>query len=259
MQVAVPRSRYPSAVNDSTTRDAHPGKNGTYRFAALIVKPLVTLMFGKKWRGMENIPSDGGIIVAANHASLLDPLTAAHFLYNANRPPRILAKASLWRVPFVGWVLRRTQMIPVLRGSAEASQSLEIAKERLDAGFCIAVFPEGTLTRDPEGWPMQARTGVARLALASQRPVIPLAQWGVTDVLPRGGKFPKLFPRQTVQLRAGKPVDLSDLYDRPTDSHTLREATYRIMRAITEMIAEMRGEQPPAGFYNPRTHAREEQ
>lgn len=156
----------------------------------MIIKPLVTLMFGKKWRGMENIPSDGGIIVAANHASLLDPLTAAHFLYNANRPPRILAKASLWRVPFVGWVLRRTQMIPVLRGSAEASQSLEIAKERLDAGFCIAVFPEGTLTRDPEGWPMQARTGVARLALASQRPVIPLAQWGVTDVLPRGGKFP---------------------------------------------------------------------
>ncbi|WP_051196986.1 lysophospholipid acyltransferase family protein [Jonesia quinghaiensis] len=246
-------------MTETQTPAPRAGKNATYRFAALVVKPVVTLMFAKRWYGTQNIPQEGGVIVAANHASLLDPLTAAHFLYNANRPPRILAKESLWKVPFVGWILRKTNMIPVARGSAEASRSLETARERLDQGFCIAVFPEGTLTRDPEGWPMQARTGVARLALQSRKPVIPLAQWGVTKVLPRGGKFPTIIPRQTVHISAGPAVDLSDLYDKPLDSVVLRQATDRIMQAITDQIAEISGQSAPNGFYNPRTGTREPQ
>lgn len=188
-------------------------------------------------------------MAVGNHASNLDALTFAHYLFNSGRPGRILAKHSLWKIPVLKWLLNGTQMIPVKRGSAQARESLVIAQERLAQGYCVAVFPEGTHTRDPNGWPMQARTGVARMALESKAPVIPIAQWGATEIWPRGTALPKPLPRKVTQVRAGEPVDLSDLYDRQLDGKVLREATDRIMWAITHMIEEMRGETAPPEFY----------
>lgn len=229
-----------------------PGKTWLYRVAALIVKPVMHAVGNYKWAGFEKIPSEGGIIVAANHASNVDPLTLAHYLYNANRPARILAKSSLFKIPVVKFFLKHLDMIPVFRGTSRASESVRVADLRLKQGYCIAVFPEGTLTQDPDGWPMQARTGVARMALETKVPVIPVGQWGQLGLWPRGKAFFTLFPRQTVSVRAGDPVDLSDLYEKEIDSVTLREATDRIMRAITDIVAQERGEQPPAEFFNPR-------
>ncbi len=226
-------------------------KNASFRVAAAIVKPIANLIARKSWSGLEHIPKQGGFLAAGNHASNFDALTFAHFLYNSGRPPRIMAKASLWKIPVLGALLRGTQMIPVERGSAHAKDSIVIAQERLHAGYCVAIFPEGTHTREPDGWPMQGRTGVARLALESQAPVIPIAQWGAREVWPRGTKLPKIFPRRTVLVRAGAPVDLSDLYGRPLDSAVLREATDRIMWAIIAMVAEMRGEQAPTELFVP--------
>ncbi|WP_435300447.1 lysophospholipid acyltransferase family protein [Timonella sp. A28] len=230
----------------------NPGKNLLYRVAAVIVRPIMFAIARRKWNGVDNIPDSGGIIVAANHASPIDPLMLAHYLYDADRPARILAKESLFRVPVLKIFMNRLNMIPVFRGTAKAAKSLEISGDLLDRGFCIAVFPEGTLTKDPDGWPMQARTGVARMALTTRKPVIPIGQWGQLDVLPRGAKFPKIFPRKTFYVAAGEPVDLSDLYDRDLNGQTLREATDRIMTAITELVAQQRGETAPATFFNPR-------
>jgi 1-acyl-sn-glycerol-3-phosphate acyltransferase len=114
------------------------------------------------------------------------------------------------------------------------------------------VFPEGTLTREPDLWPMVGKTGIARLALTTRVPVIPAAQWGPQDLLGRYKKLLKPFPPKRVTIVAGPPVDLDDLYDRPMDSVTLREATERVMTAITALLEEIRGEAAPATRYDPR-------
>lgn len=208
-------------------------------------------MTRRDWHGQEHVP-DGGFIAAANHVTNIDPLTTTHYLYDAGRPPRIMAKSSLWKVPVLGRLLIATGQIPVHRGTSSAGQSLDGARDVLADGECVELFPEGTLTKDPELWPMVAKTGVARLALASRAPVVPIAQWGAQNLLGPRATMLRPIPRKTVTVVAGPPVDLSDLYDQPLDAATLREATDRIMGAITSQLAEIRGEVPPPEPFDPR-------
>ncbi len=229
--------------------------NRTYRRVAAVVRPILLAITRRDWRGRENIPA-GGFIAAGNHMTNVDPLTFAHFLYDNGRPPKILAKASLFAVPVLGGLLRRTGMIPVQRNTAAAASSLSSAMDALRSGECVAVFPEGTLTRDPDLWPMVAKTGVARLALTTQAPVVPIAQWGAQRILGRYKKLLKPFPPKTVTVVAGPPVDLSDLYDRPQDAATLREATDRVMAAITALLEDIRAEKAPAVPFDMRTSAK---
>ena len=232
----------------------HPARaNRAYRFIANIVRPVLFAITRRAWSGGENLPKDRGFIAAANHMSYADPLTTAHFLYDHGFAPRILAKAPLFKVFFVGAVLRSSGQIPVYRNTNRAGESLDAAFEALEAGECVAVFPEGTLTRDPDLWPMTGKTGVARLALQSKAPVIPIAQWGAHRIIPRYSKLPRLFPRKLQTIVAGPPVDLADLYDKPLETAVLREATERVMAAITALLAEIRGEERPARRFDPRT------
>jgi 1-acyl-sn-glycerol-3-phosphate acyltransferase len=198
------------------------------------------------WRGAEHLRQDGGFIAAANHMTNVDPLTTAHFLWDNGVAPRIMAKDELFRVPVLGAMLRATQQIPVTRGTVAAGRALDGAVEALEGGQCVAVFPEGTLTRDPDLWPMQGKTGVARLALGTRAPVIPVAHWGAQNLLGRYRKLLRPIPRKTVTVIAGPPVDLEDLYGRPLQTAVLREATERIMAAITCQLEEIRGEKAPA-------------
>ncbi|NCT90597.1 1-acyl-sn-glycerol-3-phosphate acyltransferase [Cellulomonas sp. APG4] len=220
--------------------------NRAYRNVARVVRPLLLAITRRDWRGTEHLPAEGGFIAAANHMTNVDPLTFAHFLYDNGIAPKILAKSSLFKVPLVGAVLRATGQIPVHRYSTAAGQSLQAAVEALEAGDCVAVFPEGTLTREPDLWPMAGRTGIARLALTTRVPVVPIAQWGAQDLLGRYAKLFKPVPPKRITVVAGPPVDLADLYDRPLDSATLREATERVMTAITGLLEEIRGERAPA-------------
>ncbi|MHA7132471.1 lysophospholipid acyltransferase family protein [Oerskovia turbata] len=230
---------------------AHPDSRA-YRFVALVVRPFLLTVTRRDWQGEENLPTTGGFIAAGNHLSNIDPLTFAHFLYDNGRAPKILAKASLWKVPLLGGLLTRTGMIPVQRNTVGAASSVSAAVDQLALGECVAVFPEGTLTRDPDLWPMVGKTGAARLALASRMPVVPIAQWGMQDILPRYSKRFRPIPPKRVAVHAGPPVDLSDLYERPVDSATLREATNRIMDAITALLEDIRGEQAPAERFDVR-------
>lgn len=223
-----------------------------YRFLAGLIKPVLWVFFSKEWRGTENLRRPDGFIVAANHVSQMDPVTTAHVLYNTGAAPKIMAKDSLWKVPVLGWFLRKLEMIPVVRGSRRAGDSLVAAREALEVGQVVLIFPEGTLTQDPDSWPMMGHTGVARLALTSGKPVIPLSQWGAIYVLPKGGALPKLFPRRTMRAVVGPEVDLDDLREKPLTGSVLHEATQRIMAAITAGVAELRGEEPPAQPFDPR-------
>lgn len=234
---------------------AHPPRaNRAYRNVARIVRPFLRAVTRRDWRGIENLRRVDGFIVAANHVTEFDPLTCAHVLYDNGIAPRILAKAGLFKVPVLGAVLRATGQVPVDRGSARAAEALDGAVAALASGEVVLVFPEGTLTRDPDLWPMAGKTGVARLALASRAPVVPLAQWGAHEVLPRYGTWLRPIPRKRIRVLVGQPVPLDDLYDRPRDAAVLREATERVLDAITGLLEEIRGETAPKPRLDLREH-----
>ncbi|MEU6784420.1 lysophospholipid acyltransferase family protein [Nonomuraea angiospora] len=219
--------------------------------AVVIVKPLSWLLVKRDWRRGERIPRTGGVIIATNHLSWTDPVLLSHFLYNNGRWPVILAKAALFKVPLLGKAVTGLLAIPVDRGSAEAAKSLHISAQRLEDGAAILFYPEGTCTRDPDLWPMVGKTGAARLALESGAPVIPVAHWGAHELLPYGEKKPRLFPRKTFRVSVGPPVDLSMYQGRPLQAETLRAATADITAAITQQLAELRGEKAPETPYDP--------
>jgi 1-acyl-sn-glycerol-3-phosphate acyltransferase len=173
------------------------------------------------------------------------------FSYKSGRYPVFLAKSSLFEMKGLGSVMRGTGQLPVYRGQADAALVLRDAERGLHNGACVIFYPEATATRDPDLWPMVAKTGVARLALSTGVPVIPVAHWGAQRILPYGSFRPHLLPRTTVQVVAGPPVDLSAFAGQPLNSKVLREATEVIMKDITGLLAGIRGETPPAEPYHP--------
>ncbi len=224
-----------------------------YHCAAWILRTLMTTMMKKDWHGAEHLPAEGAFIAVSNHVTYADPLSFAHFLYNNGRAPRFLAKSGLFKVPVIGWLLRSLDQVPVFRGTSQAKEAVEVGQDFLERGAMISIFPEGTLTRDPDLWPMQARTGAARMALAADVPVVPVAQWGAQRLLGRYSKVLKPIPRKTVTVVAGPAIDLDDLRGKPLTHDVVREATDRIMDTLTTMVEELRGEKAPAVRYDPRT------
>lgn len=221
------------------------------RLAVVLVYPLVSLLFRRRWIGLDRIPATGPAIVAVNHISYADPLIFARFIWDAGRVPRYLAKASLFTLPFpLGRIVTGAGQIPVHRETADAAQALQAAVDALHRGEVVLIYPEGTVTRDPDFWPMQAKTGVARLALlAPGVPVIPVGQWGAQHFLDVYSRKFRPLPRKRITIRAGAPVDLSDFTASAPDAAVLHEVTDRIMVAIRDLVAETRQEQPPAEFY----------
>lgn len=228
-----------------------------YRLAVFVIKPLSLLLTRRVWRGQQHIPRTGGVIVAANHVSYVDPLTFSHFVYEAQRLPKFLAKIEVFSIrwPF-GAIVRGARQIPVHRHATNAADSLRDAVAALRAGECVIIYPEGTVTRDPAYWPMRAHTGVARLALESGAPVVPAAQWGPQYIYDRYAHRLALWPRKTVYVTAGPPVDLSAFAGRPPTAEVLRAATDTVMAAVRALLGEIRGEQPPAEVFDPRAGAR---
>ena len=217
-----------------------------------ILEPLLLVLTRRRWRGGENIPAEGGCVLAANHISHLDPVTCAHFVYAWGRIVRFLAKAEIFDVPVVGPIVRSAGQIPVYRLTTDASLSFTAAVEAVQKGECVVVYPEGTITRQPDLWPMRGKTGAARIALAAGVPVIPVAQWGAHEILAPYAKRPRLFPRKTISMTAGPPVELDDLRQTPLTPAVLTEATDRIMDDITRLLEEIRGESAPAQRFDPR-------
>ncbi|GAB3843463.1 lysophospholipid acyltransferase family protein [Nesterenkonia populi] len=246
----------PYVGENAAAAEGKARRSPAWRFAAGIVRPGMNVLMGKDWQGLEKIPSDGCIVVA-NHVSAVDPLAVLHAVYRSGTTPHIMAKESLFRVPVLGALMRKVQLIPVARGDREKSQqSFEAAYEIIQQGGAVVIYPEGTLTKDPGLWPMRMKTGAARLALITGAPVIPLSHWGTHRFLPRGKKLPRILPRRRYSLRADKPVDLSDLRGRPLSRTLLAEATQRIEQALTDGVAELRGEPAPELIWDRNIHQR---
>ena len=218
-------------------------------FSAAFFYPIGWLSGRPRFEGLDHIPRTGPVIVAANHVSHIDPIYSGLAVHLAGRVPRFLAKDSLWRVPGLGALLRATEQIPVFRGTADARASLRDGTAALERAKVLIVYPEGTISRDPEHWPMQPRTGIARLALGSDAPVVPMVHWGTHDVLDGYRRRYRPLPRTTVTVRCGEPVDLSAYRGREVDAALLREVTDLIMGRVRDLLAEVRDEAAPAGFY----------
>lgn len=214
---------------------------------ATLLRPLLALAARRRWSGLENLPTDGGVIVAVNHISYVDPLLIGHVLYKAGRIPRFMGKSELFSWPVVGPIMRLTGQIPVDRRSPDAALALQDAVRALNAGECVVIYPEGTVTLDPDSWPMAARTGVARLAALSGAPVIPVAQWGANRILGRDRRLHLLDgrSRHTISVLVGPAVDLDSGGDEGNSMEALHAATDRVMAAITAQLVELRGEPAP--------------
>lgn len=226
-----------------------------FHAVAALVRPAYSLLISKSWSGEENLPRDRGYIVVANHVTEIDPVTVAYPVYRTGTIPRFLAKESLFRAPVLGPVLKATAQIPVFRGSMDARKSLVAARKVVEAGGAVIIYPEGTLTRDPELWPMAGRSGAARLALATGAPVIPIAHWGDQELLEPKGTRLHPFPRKHARIAIGAPLDLSDLVtgeETRYSRETLAAVTDRMMDAVTGLLAGLRGEAAPQGRWDPR-------
>jgi 1-acyl-sn-glycerol-3-phosphate acyltransferase len=223
-----------------------------WSIAVAIIKPLLLATTKQDWVGGDKLPATGGFVLALNHVSHADPLTAAHLLYDHGRLPRYLAKSGLFKNKALGFFLRAAGQIPVERLSRNAAGAYDAAVAAVRSGECVVVYPEGTITRDPAGWPMVGKSGAARIALATGCPVIPVGQWGAQQLLAPYAKKPDLFPRKTVHMLVGDPVDLADLVGQPHTAAVVHEATERIMAAITALVEEVRREKAPAERFDPR-------
>jgi 1-acyl-sn-glycerol-3-phosphate acyltransferase len=228
----------------------HRPKAGFWiRFCVVVLYPLDSLLYRIRFDHLERVPPPeaGGIIIAINHISEIDTVLMARLVWQAGRIPRFMIKASLFPKPIIGSVFRGAGQIPVYRGTTTAASSLDDAVHALDEGEAIVIYPEGTTTRDPQRWPMEAKTGIARLVLqAPHIPVVPIGQWGAQ-------KGQRLTPTRLIRRRrclasVGEPLDLSRYAGAEPTSAVLREITDLIMTAVRDEVARLRGQTPPVTF-----------
>ncbi len=231
-----------------------------YHVVARFARLFIPLMTKRIWSGREHIPATGGALVVSNHLSNYDTVSLGEYLIWAGRWPRFLGKSDIWKVPILRYFATQCRQIPVYRNTPNAKQALVHAEEALANGDLVAIYPEGTITRDPDEWPMTARLGAARLALKHGIPVIPVAQLGTSAVL--GGsrlRLHRMFSlrRRPILTKAAPPMDFSKFkIDGEPTKQQLEQASVEIMDRLTELVAELRGEEPPQGRFDLRVGAR---
>jgi 1-acyl-sn-glycerol-3-phosphate acyltransferase len=208
-----------------------------------VTVPPVKFWFAWRFEGLEHIPARGPAIVCCNHISYLDPLGNAYAVIKAGRRPRFLAKDELFAIPLVGRALRGAGQIPVDRRTSGDPSPLLAAQEALRAGEIVVVYPEGTVTRNPDSSPMAGKTGAVRLSLATGTAIVPMASWGSQAVWQKSGKGSLAYGRP-IWVKAGPPIDLSAHAGRGDDREALHELTGLVMGEIGSLVEELRGHYP---------------
>jgi 1-acyl-sn-glycerol-3-phosphate acyltransferase len=230
-----------------------PKRENTVAFmmVAAVLAPLVRIFFRVKTEGLENLPK-GGYILVGNHLSYLDPLAFAYSVYfHMKRSPHYLAKEALFRIPVLGGLLPKFGQIPVYRSGRVNDEPMKAAKEFLKAGQVVVIFPEGTLTRDPDYWPMRGKAGAVRLAVEMGLPIVPAAHWGAAQVMGPYSKKISPNPLHIVRVKIGKPMRFDHLDKNNLSTASLATATESVMHAIADLVGEMRGETPPKELWDP--------
>jgi len=182
-----------------------------------------------KIEGRDNVPRRGPVILAANHRSFLDSI----FIPLAvSRRVTFVAKAEYFDDPKTAWFFRGCGQIPIRREGGSASErALASATDVLSKGQIFGIYPEGTRTRD--GYLHRGHTGVARLALRCNVPIVPIGLVGTDEVQPIDARMPKLFRRITV--RFGEPIDPARYEGGANDRLALRELTDEVMYEIAQL------------------------
>ncbi|MEZ6057957.1 MAG: lysophospholipid acyltransferase family protein [Planctomycetaceae bacterium] len=186
-----------------TTRVGSPfRRNWVWSTIQILLRPFFFFWIRSRARGFEHLPVDGGALFLVNHQSFLDPLLVGACL---RRPVSYLARENLFRVPFVGWVLRNTYVVP-MRRSAASTESLREAIARMEAGFYVGIFPEGTRRSDGQLGPL--KPGLLALVRRVGVPVIPVGIAGAQHVMPRGAILPR---PKSVRIVFGPPLPAEEL------------------------------------------------
>ena len=226
-----------------------------YAIVRAVLVTFLRLLFRWKIDGLEKIPHTGPAIIAPNHISNFDPLSVAYLVDRAGRRPRYLAKASLWKNPFMRVIFSGCRQIPVERGTGDTSPT-RAAEDALRRGEVIVVYPEGTITTNLDLTPMKGKTGVARLTLATGVPVYPVAVWGAQWLIPKGRKW-KYRGHRLIMLKVGDPMRFDEFASRREDSAVLREVTDQVMAQIDRLVRELHKVHPDGGAVPELTGARE--
>jgi len=189
------------------------------------VRPLLRALLRVETKGIENIPIDEGVIIAANHRSYLDPPVLNMV---APKPIIFLAKYDLFQIPLLRWIIKKAGAMP-LYSNRKDIKTLKKAIEYLKEGYHIGIFPEGTRMR-PKTFG-KAHSGVGLIAIKSKVKVIPTYIDGTDDVMPVGSSFPKLF-KHKIKIKFGEPLDFSNWED-------TKENHQKVANIIMEKIKEL--------------------
>lgn len=207
--------------------------------------------------GGENIPTEGPVIIAANHISYADTVTLNAYLLMKHRQPNILVKDSLLKIPVIGSFLKSGHVLPIHRGQGAANiPVLDTAVDVLDRGDMVVIYPEGSAGRGEDTWPTRAKSGLGYLALRSGAPVVPVAQWGAQDILWRGEDNKQHIARwpfgKPITINMGEPLTFSaeQFSDDLRDTEKNQIVSDVVMQTITEQLSFIRQEEPK-GYYTP--------
>jgi 1-acyl-sn-glycerol-3-phosphate acyltransferase len=214
--------------------------NRWWRVGLPFAAPLVRMTFRVRVSGVEHVPLNGPAILAFNHVSALDgPIIAIEVARRIKRESRFLVAAEFFRKRSVGWILRRYDQIPIRRGERDGP-ALDEALIAVKGGALLGVAPEGTVNPEPSSL-MRIRSGVARIALPTGAPVIPVGIWGSQRRWPRSGLTWRRPWRTSLGiafgdplLPAGDPDDDTDLEDFLERLRLRMERQVRRARALTD-------------------------
>lgn len=215
----------------SSTTDSLPPpteRNVVWRTIQFVLQNLFCVWLGYRSRGHEQLENEDGALILANHQSFLDPLLIGLPL---RRPVSFVARDSLFKVPVVGWILRNTYVMPINREAA-SSASLRETIRRMQHGFLVGLFPEGTRTET--GAVGDFKPGFVALIRRAKRPVYPVGISGAYQAMGRGSLFLK--PAR-VRVVVGTPIsvdELSQFEGRDKDEALIRLIHSRVVAAQAE-------------------------
>jgi 1-acyl-sn-glycerol-3-phosphate acyltransferase len=223
-------------MTETATRAARGDLNVWWRIGIPLVLPIERALFRVRVTGIHHVPFAGPAILAFVHISVLDgPCLAIEVAWRRRRAVRFLVAAEVFDLPATGWFLRRYRQIPIRRGSNDAG-ALDEAIATIRRGALAAIAPEGAVNPKPEGL-QRIRSGLARIALPTGVPVIPVGVWGTHRRWPKSGQRWGPPPRPRLGLAFGEPIEPSGDVSRQEDIDAFSEL---VRRRLEHQLAEAR-------------------
>ena len=260
-----PTRYYPTGPRTPNTAEINAqNPKATERLLEGVSKVLRNRSKVRAW-GLEHVPETGTFITAASHVTMYDVFVPMMSLFHMGRRPRYMAKAEMAKWPLIGKWFQLVGMQPVPRRSGQAKAIEEESIKIITSGRPLTIWPEGTVTRDPQKWVMSLKPGIGYIALESSRrlgrqvPIFCAVTWGAASI---NQWWP--WPRKNVVMCYDGQLDYADLLadmdswgeDPPADK--VSELTMRVFRRMNEVMEEIRGERMPAeGYWDYRNMRRQ--